>query len=72
MAQYKNGGGKSQIIILIITIIFAIVGVVLIVVANYTNVVKWLKVSGIATVVATAPIIIMIAFNIIQNKIKGI
>lgn len=72
MAQFKNGGGKSQIVILVITILFAIVGIVLIVVANFTNVVAWLKVSGIATIVAAMPIIIMITFNIIQNKIKGI
>ena len=49
MANYnlKPGGNKANIVVGIISAIFLIAGITLIVIANFTELVSWLKTFGI-------------------------
>ena len=74
MANYnlKPGGNKANIVVGIISAIFLIAGITLIVVANFTKLVSWLKIFGITLCVMCAPLIITIIYSVLNNKINKI
>ena len=72
MANYKPGGNKSNISILVVTGIFLLVGIVLIVWANFNSIMSWMRVSGIALLVIMAPIMASIIYKMIKDKVNKI
>ena len=74
MANYnlKPGGNKANIVVGIISAIFLIAGITLIVVANFTELVSWLKTFGITLCVMCVPLIITIIYSVLNNKINKI
>ena len=74
MANYNltPGGNKANIVVGIISAIFLIAGITLIVVANFTELVSWLKTFGITLCVMCVPLIITIIYSVLNNKINKI
>lgn len=68
----KPGGNKTNVIVGIISAIFLIAGIALIVVANFTELVSWLKTFGITLCVMCVPLIIMIIYRVLKNEINKI
>lgn len=54
----------------LVSSIFAILGIVLLVIGYNVKIVSWLKTFGIVFIVLAVPIVIWILYNFINNKIK--
>ena len=70
MESYKPGGNKTNIWVWIITAFFLIVGIAFIIIANFSNVVSWLRVFGITLIVCCAPIVAWLIYQIAKYKIN--
>lgn len=70
MAYYRDNGSKKNIGMIIITLIFALIGLVCIIIGYKNEVLNWLKTMGIVMVVVMMPVLIWFAFRLISKKIK--
>lgn len=52
------------------TLIFIILGIVLILLGTFNQVVSWLKTFGIAFLVCACPLVIWVIYRVVNNKIK--
>lgn len=73
MANYnKPNGSNKNIGAVIITIVFAIIGIACLVIGYRNEIVSWMKTFGIVILVLTSPLIVFLLYKFIMNKIKDI
>lgn len=68
--KYREGGKKTNLWVWIITGLFAAVGIALLIITNFTNIVKWLRVFGVTMIAVSAPILAKLLFELIKDKIR--
>lgn len=69
MAKYNQAKWRVGSLTLV-TLIFIILGVALVLIGAYSQVVSWLKTFGIAFLVCACPLVIWVIFKVINKKIK--
>ena len=70
MGNYKPTANKKSIGIIVITVIFAIIGVVCIIAAYGNEFLIWLRTIGVVLVVLTAPALVTLIYLFLIKKIK--
>lgn len=71
MAKYnKPGGNKKSIGVIIITIVFALIGIACIIVGYGSEFLEWMKTFGIVILVLVSPILTFVIFRLIIGKVK--
>ena len=68
MVKYKEA--KTKIGIIGITVAFAIVAAILIIIGTGNEVFSWMKTTGIVVLAISAPIILYFVYNYVMKKIK--
>lgn len=68
--NYKNGGGKTNVWVWIITGFFLAVGITFIVIANFNAMIEWFRTFGITLVALCTPVIVWLVYQIIKQKLK--
>lgn len=71
MASYnKPNGNKKNIGIIIVTTVFAIIGLICLLIGYGDEVFTWAKTFGIVILVLVSPILVFVIFSMIIKKIK--
>lgn len=71
MANYKNGGNGTNIIVWIITGLFLIVGVTFIVISCFDDMIEWFRTFGITMLVIGAVPAAWLLYKILDNKFRN-
>ena len=66
----KPNGNKKSIGVIIVTAVFAIIGIICIIIGYRIEFLNWLKTFGIVTLIIISPILVFVIYKIIINKIK--
>lgn len=73
MAKFnKPNGNKKSIGVTIVTAVFAIIGIVCIIIGYGNDFLNWLMTFGIVILVLVSPILVFVIFTMIIKKIKDI
>lgn len=73
MARFKikkRKGSKANLGVIVTTIIFLIIGIILLIVGYGNEFLNWLKTFGVVILVISLPILVTCLGIIINNKIK--
>lgn len=71
MASYnKPNGNKKNIGVIIVTIVFAIIGILCIIIGYGSDFLNWLKTFGIVILVLVSPVLVYILFSFLIKKVK--
>ena len=71
MAKFnKPNGNKKSIGVIIVTSVFAIIGIICIIIGYRIEFLNWLKTFGIVTLIIMSPRLVFVIYKIIINKIK--
>ena len=71
MAKFnKPNGNKKSIGVIIVTSVFAIIGIICIIIGYRIEFLNWLKTFGIVTLIIMSPILVFVIYKIIIKKIK--
>ena len=70
MGYYKEKDHKKSIALTIISIVFSIIGAILIVIGYHNEVVSWFKNAGVLIVCVCIPLLIYVVYKKINNNIK--
>ena len=70
MVNYNPNGNKKNIVLIIITALFLIIGTAFIVIGCWNDMLSWFKTFGIALLVLVSPLIIWFIYKFILKKIK--
>lgn len=70
MASYKPNGNKKSIGVIIVTIVFAIIGLAFLLIGYWNDVIPWMKTFGIVILVLVSPILIFVIFKTIIKRVK--
>lgn len=68
MVKYKES--KAKISVVGITVAFAIVAAIFIIIGTGNKVFSWMKTTGIVVLVISAPIMLSFLYNYVMKKIK--
>ena len=73
MANYnKPNGNNKNIGMVVITIVFAIIGIVCFIIGYNNEIISWMKTFGIVILVLLLPLIVFLVYKFIIEKIKDI
>lgn len=70
MDKFKPKKKKDISIVAALTVVFAVLGILCIVVGCYADIVSWLKKFGLGLIIICLPLLIWLIKTVIQNKIK--
>ena len=71
MASYNRPNeNKKNIGVIIVTAVFAIIGIICIIIGYGSNFLTWLKTFGVVILVLVSPVLVFVIFKIIIKKIK--
>lgn len=71
MAKYNKANGNTKSIgVIIITAVFAILGIICIIIGYKDEVLTWLSTFGIVLLVIASPILVYIIYQLVLKKIK--
>ena len=70
MGRYKKNDFNKNKGILLVWSLFAIIGIILIIIGFYNDIVSWLVQFGIVLLVISAPILLFIIYLLIKKKIE--
>ena len=71
MAKFnKPNGNKKSIGVIIVTTVFAIIGIICIIIGYGSEFLTWLRTFGIVILVLVSPILTFIIFHLIITKVK--
>lgn len=71
MANYnKPNGNKKNIGVIIVTVVFAIIGMLCIIIGYGNDFLNWLKTFGIVILVLVSPVLVYVIFSFIIKKVK--
>jgi membrane protein YdbS with pleckstrin-like domain len=70
MANYKNGGSKTNIWVWIVSGVFLLIGITFIVISCFDDMVEWFRTFGITLVVIAAVPTAWVIYKILDNKYK--
>ena len=68
MGYYKEKDHKKSIALTIISIVFSIIGAILIVIGYHNEVVSWFKSAGVLIVCVCIPLLIYVVYKKINDK----
>ncbi len=70
MVNYKPNGDKKNAGVIIVTVIFAIIGLICIIIGYNVRILRWLKTFGIVSLALLSPVILFVIYKIIKDKIE--
>ena len=70
MGYYKEKDHKKSIVLTIISIVFSIIGAILIVIGYHNEVVSWFKNAGVLIVCVCIPLLIYVVYKKINDNIN--
>ena len=70
MSNYKPGGSRTNIIAIIVTVVFMLLGVAFIVIATFNDIVAWFRTFGITLVAISTPVVAWLLYNLIKRHIE--
>lgn len=72
MAKYKlkKERNKTNIAVIIVIIIFALIGGTLLLIGYKNEMLKWMKTFGIVLLVLTLPLVVFVIYTNVNRKIK--
>lgn len=72
MASYnKPAGNKKSIGVIIVTAVFAIIGIICIIIGYGSEFLTWLTTFGVVILVIAFPILVFVLYHLLSDKIKG-
>ncbi len=72
MAKFKNKSKKKpNLIVGIIMLVFAVIGIVCIIIGFGSEALVWMRTFGITILIIVSPVIAFIIFKEINAKVKG-
>lgn len=69
MPKKKKGLGKFGSIATVVSVAFAVIGAVLLIIGFQDSVLWWMKTMGISLMIAALPIAIVVIYHVIDKKI---
>ena len=70
MSNFRPGGNRTNIIAIIVTVVFLLIGVTFIVIATFNDLVSWFRTFGITLVAISAPVVAWLLYNLIKRHIE--